>query len=250
MQEIYMKTAVVTGASRGIGAACAIALAKNGYNIVLGYKQNRQRAEQLCQVIISSYGVGAKAVCADVACSADADALVEAAARDFGCTVDVLVNNAGIAQQKLFTDITDEDWNAMIGTDLTGAFNCSRAAARYMIKQKSGIIINISSMWGQVGASCEVHYSAAKAGLIGMTKALAKELAPSGIRVNCVCPGVVMTDMMSDFDDDTMRELADETPLGRIGKPKDIADMVGFLCSDRGEFITGQIIGVNGGFVI
>ncbi|MBQ4104890.1 MAG: 3-oxoacyl-ACP reductase FabG [Clostridia bacterium] len=245
-----MKTAIVTGGARGIGAACAIALAKSGHDIVIGYKQSRERAEQLCDVIMSGYGVGAKAVKADVALSCEADALIEAAARDFGCSVDVLVNNAGVAQQKLFTDITDEDWSRMLGTNLTGAFNCSRAAAKYMINQKSGVIVNISSMWGQVGASCEVHYSAAKAGLIGMTKALAKELAPSGVRVNCVCPGVVMTDMMSDFDSETISALEEETPLQRLGKPKDIADMVAFLCSERAEFVTGQILGVNGGFVI
>lgn len=245
-----MKTAIVTGASRGIGAACAVALAKSGHNIILDYKDSKERAEQLCDVIISGYGVGAEAVRADVSDPAEADALIEAAARDFGCTVDVLVNNAGIAQQRLFTDITDEDWNAMIGTNLTGVFNCSRAAVKYMVRQKSGVIVNISSMWGQVGASCEVHYSAAKAGVIGMTKALAKELAPSGIRVNCICPGVIKTDMLKDIDEEIISSLAEETPLGRLGTPKDIADAVSFLCSDRATFITGQVLGVNGGFVI
>ena len=245
-----MKTAIVTGASRGIGAACAVTLAKHGYNIILGYKESAERAQQLRDIIISSYGVGAEAIQADVSDSFQAKKLIEAAAHDFGCTVDVLVNNAGVAQQKLFTDITDEDWSNMIGTNLTGAFNCSREAAKYMISQKSGVIINISSMWGQVGASCEVHYSAAKAGLIGMTKALAKELALSNVRVNCICPGVVMTDMMTDFDEETIRSLQEETPLQRLGKPKDIADMVEYLASDKGAFITGQIFGINGGFVI
>ena len=244
-----MKTAVVTGASRGIGAACAVALAKSGYNVILGYKVNKERAENLAEVLISGYGVAAIAVQADVSVSSEAQALIDTAYRNFGA-VDVLVNNAGIAGYKLFTDITDEDWAQMIGTNLTGVFNCSRAAVKYMVNQKSGSIVNISSMWGQVGASCEVHYSAAKAGVIGLTQALAKEVAPSGIRVNCVCPGVIKTDMLSEIDDETIAALMEETPLGRIGTPKDIADSVAFLCSDRAEFITGQILGVNGGFVI
>lgn len=244
-----MKTAVVTGASRGIGAACAVALAKSGYNVILGYKVNKERAENLAEVLISGYGVAAIAQKADVSVSSEAQALIDTAYRNFGA-VDVLVNNAGIAGYKLFTDITDEDWAQMIGTNLTGVFNCSRAAVKYMVNQKSGSIVNISSMWGQVGASCEVHYSAAKAGVIGLTQALAKEVAPSGIRVNCVCPGVIKTDMLSEIDDETIAALMEETPLGRIGTPKDIADSVAFLCSDRAEFITGQILGVNGGFVI
>lgn len=244
-----MKTAVVTGASRGIGAACAVALAKSGYNVILGYKVNKERAESLQEVLISGYGIAAIAVQADVSVSSEAQALIDTAYKNFG-RVDVLVNNAGIAGYKLFTDITDEDWDEMIGTNLTGVFNCSRAAVKYMVNQKSGSIVNISSMWGQVGASCEVHYSAAKAGVIGLTQALAKELAPSGIRVNCVCPGVIKTDMLNDIDDDTIASLMEETPLGRLGTPKDIADSVAFLCSDRAEFITGQILGVNGGFII
>ncbi len=244
-----MKTAVVTGASRGIGAACAVALAKSGYNVILGYKVNKERAEQLAEVLISGYGIAAIAVQADVSVSSEADKLIETAFKNFG-RVDVLVNNAGIAQFKLFTEITDEEWNEMIGTNLTGVFNCSRAAARYMINQKSGSIVNISSMWGQVGASCEVHYSASKAGVIGLTQALAKELAPSNVRVNCICPSVIKTDMLANIDEETIGSLMEETPLGRIGTPKDIADSVAFLCSDRAEFITGQVLGVNGGFVI
>lgn len=244
-----LKTAVVTGASRGIGASVSVALAKSGYNVILGYKNNKERAEQLAQVIISGYGVSAEAVRCDVASSQEAKELVERAAKFYG-SVDVLVNNAGISQQKLFTDITDEDWQEMIGTNLTGVFNTCREASKYMVSQKSGSIVNISSMWGQVGASCEVHYSASKAGVIGLTKALAKELAPSGIRVNCVCPGVVMTDMMKDFSEETLQALREETPLMKLGSPKNIADAVSFLCSDRAEFITGQVLGVNGGFVI
>lgn len=244
-----LKTAVVTGASRGIGASVAIALAKSGYNVILGYKQNKERAESLAKVIISGYGVSAEAVKCDVSNPKEAKELIDRAGKYYG-SVDVLVNNAGISQQKLFTDITDEDWQEMIGTNLTGVFNTCREASKYMISQKSGAIVNISSMWGQVGASCEVHYSASKAGVIGLTKALSKELAPSNIRVNCVCPGVVMTDMMQDFSKETLQELCEETPLMRLGSPKNIADAVSFLCSDRADFITGQVLGVNGGFVI
>ena len=244
-----MKTAVVTGASRGIGAACAVAMAKSGYNVILGYKEQKQKAENLAKVLIEGYGIAALAVQADVSDSKQAQELVDVAYRNFG-RVDVLVNNAGIAGYKLFTDITDEEWNEMIGTNLTGVFNCSRAAVKYMVSAHSGSIVNISSMWGQVGASCEVHYSASKAGVIGMTQALAKELAPSGVRVNCLCPGVIRTDMLSEIDDETVSSLIEETPLGRLGSPKDIADAVAFLCSDGATFITGQVLGVNGGFVI
>lgn len=244
-----LNTAVVTGGAKGIGAAISVALAKAGYNVIMGYKTSRERAEELAKVIISGYGVSCEAVYCDVTDVESARNIVDIAAKKYG-SVDILVNNAGVAQQKLFTDITDDDWNRMIGVNLTGVFNTCRVASKYMVSQKSGSIVNISSMWGQVGASCEVHYSAAKAGVIGLTKALAKELAPSGVRVNCVCPGVVMTDMMKDFSEETLRELSEETPLGKLGTPKEIADAVAFLCSDRASFITGQILGVNGGFVI
>ena len=165
--------------------------------------------------------------------------------------VDILVNNAGIAQQKLFTDLTYDDWRAMLDTNLSGVFNCSQEALRrHMLPVHSGVILNISSMWGQVGASCEVHYSAAKAGVIGLTKALAKEVGLSGVRVNCIAPGVIMTDMMKDFDGETIQSLREETPLNALGTPKDIADAAVFLCSDKAKFITGQVLGVNGGFII
>ena len=165
-------------------------------------------------------------------------------------SVDVLVNNAGVSSQKLFTDITDEEWRRTIGVNLDGVFYCCREALKSMISRKSGVIINISSMWGEVGASCEVHYSASKAGVIGLTKALAKEVGMSGIRVNSITPGVIMTDMMSDFDENTINELKSETPLNRLGTPEDIARAALFLASDEASFITGQTLGVNGGFVI
>ncbi len=160
------------------------------------------------------------------------------------------MNNAGVAQQSLFTDITDEMWHRMIETNLSGAFYCSRAVLKYMINRKTGKIINISSIWGETGGSCEVHYSASKSGLIGMTKALAKEVGLSGITVNSVSPGVILTDMTSHFDEDTMNALKEETPLYRIGTPEDVAGAVSFLASKDADFITGQNISVNGGMNI
>ena len=162
--------------------------------------------------------------------------------------VDVLVNNAGIAQQKLFTDITEDDWRRMFAVDVDGVFRCCQCALPHMIHEKSGCIINIASIWGEIGASCEVHYSAAKAAVIGLTKALAKELGPSHIRVNCVSPGVIDTEMNAMFDEETMRDLCESTPLGRIGSPEDIAAAVSFLASDAASFITGQTLSVNGLF--
>ena len=164
--------------------------------------------------------------------------------------VDVLVNNAGIAQQKLFTDVTEEDWRRVFAVDVDGVFRCCQCALPHMIHEKAGSIVNISSMWGQVGASCEVAYSAAKAAVIGLTKALAQELGPSHIRVNCVCPGVIDTEMNAALGADTMDALREETPLGRIGAPEDVAAAVSFLAGEESSFVTGQILGVNGGFVI
>ena len=197
-----------------------------------------------------SYGVNAIAVQANVADRSSVNAMFDEIDSELG-GVDILVNNAGIAQQKLFTELTQDDWKAMLGTDLDGVFNCTQEALkRFMLPNHKGVILNISSMWGQVGASCEAHYSAAKAGVIGLTKALAKELGLSNIRVNCIAPGVVMTDMMKDFDDRTIRDLKEETPLNVLGTPKDIADAAVFLCSDRAKFITGQVLGVDGGYII
>ena len=177
------------------------------------------------------------------------NALFARAVEEYGF-IDTLVNNAGIAQQKLFTDLTDEDWQAMIDVNLGGTFRTCRAALPEMIRQKRGTIINISSMWGQVGASCEVAYSAAKAGVIGLTKALAKEVAPSGITVNCIAPGAIRTPMLDCFTEEDLAALAEETPVGRIGTPEDVAAACVFLASDGARFITGQVLGVNGGFVI
>ncbi len=245
-----MKTVLITGGAGGIGSALSVAFAQAGYNIAIHFYKNKSGAENLAKILRESYGVDAITTQADVSERQSVNNMFDSIDEIFG-NIDILINNAGIAQQKLFTDITDDEWKNMIGVNLDGVFNCTQEALkRYMIKNHRGVILNISSMWGQVGASCEVHYSAAKAGIIGLTKALAKEVGLSGIRVNCICPGVVMTDMMKSFDEQTIAELKNETPLNTLGTPKDIADSAVFLCSDKAKFITGQILGVNGGFVI
>lgn len=241
------KTALVTGGAKGIGAAVCRALAKDGYNIALNFNTSEKEALSLKNELSAVTSV--EIFKADVSDSEQVKKMFSEIENIFG-GADVLVNNAGIAQQALFTDITDEMWQKMIGTNLTGAFNCCRSALPYMIREKCGSIINIASMWGEVGASMEVHYSAAKAGLIGLTKALAKEVGLSGITVNAVSPGVVLTDMMAQFSDEDKKVLADETPMGVVGTPEDIAAAVSFLASEKARFITGQVVSVNGGFVI
>ncbi|MCH5300635.1 MAG: SDR family oxidoreductase [Ruminococcus sp.] len=244
-----MKTVLVTGASRGIGASIAVAFAQQGYAVVINYNNSKEKAENLAKIILDSYKVPALAVKCDVSDYSQVQEMFNTVNDSFG-GVDVLVNNAGISSQKLFTDLSPQDWKDTMSTNLDSMFYCCKSALPYMISKKSGVIINISSMWGQVGASCEVHYSTAKAGVIGLTKALAKEVASSGIRVNCIAPGVIMTDMMSSFDEQTVNELKEETPLQKLGTPKNIADAAVFLASSKAEFITGQILGVNGGFII
>ena len=239
------KTAIVTGAARGIGKAIAKRLVGDGFFVAAVYNSSEKLAKEL---EIELYP-NVKAYKCDVSDAESVNAVVRAVLKDRK-TVDVLVNNAGIAQQKLFTDITDEDWNRMIGVDLSGAFYFTRAVLPSMINEKSGRIINITSMWGETGGSCEVHYSAAKAGLIGMTKALAKETGLSGVCVNAVSPGVIETDMMSGFSEADKEALREEIPLSRLGRAEDVANAVAFLCSEKASYITGQVISVNGGIVI
>lgn len=241
------KTALVTGGAKGIGAAICRRLAKDGYNIAINYNTSEKEA-QLLKTELQSV-TQAEIFKADVSDSQQVNEMFDAVCSVFG-SVDVLVNNAGIAQQILFTDITDECWNKMLSSNLSSAFYCSRAALKGMISRKCGAIVNIASMWGEVGASLEVHYSASKAGLIGLTKALAKEVGPSGITVNSISPGVINTDMMSGFSQDDVDALCEETPLCRVGEAAEVADAVAFLVSDNARFITGQNISVNGGFVI
>lgn len=244
-----MKTVLVTGGSRGIGAAVAVAFAQRGCAVALSYNKSKEKAEKLGKIISQSYSVPCLTIECDVSKRESVEKMFSLAAENLG-GVDVLVNNAGISLEKLITDTAEQEWRELMGVNLDGVFYCSRLALPYMISQKSGVIINISSMWGQTGASCEVAYSASKAGVIGFTKALAKEVAPSGVRVNCIAPGVIMTDMMSSFDKNTLRELREETPLGKLGTPKNIADAAVFLASPQAEYITGQVLGVNGGFII
>ena len=245
-----MNRVLVTGATGGIGTAVCKAFADKKYNVVIHYHQQQEKAFALAEALKTDYQVDASVVQADIADADSVKNMFDEIDRVCG-GIDVLVNNAGIAQQKLFTDITEAEWKRMTGINLDGVFYCSQQALkRYMLPSHQGVIVNISSMWGQVGASCEVHYSAAKAGVIGLTKALAKEVGLSNVRVNCICPGVVMTDMMKSFDRETLDALKEETPLNALGTPEQIAAAAVFLCSEKASFITGQVLGVNGGFVI
>ena len=242
------KVALVTGASRGIGRAIALQLARDGYAVAVHCHHSVELAKRVCDEITSFGGRAAVFAC-DISDSNAVNDMIENITAAMG-PISVLVNNAGIAEQKLFTDIRDEDWHRMMAVHVDGAFYACRGVLPDMIRNHSGAIVNVSSMWGQTGGSCEVHYSTAKAALIGLTKALAKEVGPSGIRVNCVAPGVIKTDMLKEFDEDTLKELADEAPLCRLGNPEDIAAAVSFLVSDKAGFITGQVLAPNGGIVI
>lgn len=237
------KTVFITGGSRGIGACAVKEFSKLGYNVVFTYFKSSEYATCL------EKETGALAIFCDVADSNQVKTAIETAYNKFG-SIDILVNNAGIDEFSLVTDITDEMWKRMLDVNLSGAFYACRSALPYMISQKQGAIINISSMWGQVGASCEVHYSVSKAGLIGLTKALAKEVGPSNVRVNCICPGVIDTDMNSCLSENDINQLKCDTPLGKIGNTKEIFDSILFLSEESSSFITGQILGVNGGYII
>ncbi len=243
-----MDTVLITGAATGIGRAAALLFAADGYNVAVHYNKSEQEALKLCEQI-AAQGGRADAVRADVADAVQVNAMVRRVTEVFG-RIDVLVNNAGIAQTKLFTDLTADDWDTMFGVNVKGVFHCCQAVLPGMISRKSGCIVNVSSIWGMVGASCEAHYSAAKAAVIGLSKALAKELGPSNIRVNCVAPGVIDTRMIDGLDGETREALRDETPLCRLGTPQDVAQAILFLASKKAGFITGQVLSPNGGFVI
>lgn len=238
-----MKTVLITGGSRGIGRACAELFAANGYNVAFTYKNSENDAKSLAE------SINALAIRADSEVESDVIGAVKATLSEYG-KIDCLINNAGISSFSLFTDLTLDEWQKTINVNLTGAFLYSRETVRSMISRKKGKIINITSMWGLVGSSCEVHYSASKAGLIGLTKALAKELGPSGITVNAIAPGVIDTDMNRSLSDEDIKALEGETPLMRIGRAEEVARCALYLAGDAADFITGEVINLSGGLVI
>ena len=242
------KTVLITGASRGIGAACARRFAAAGFAVIVHYHKSKEAAESVCRDIIALGGT-AQAIGANLADPAQISELVQKARSCFG-SIDVLGNNAGIALNKMLCDTTTEEWDDIFAVNLRAMMLVTKEIMPDMVHKKEGSIINLSSIWGITGASCEVAYSAAKAGVIGFTKALAKELGPSGILVNCVAPGVIETDMNAALAEETRQALAEETPLGKLGAPEDIAEAVFFLASGANRFITGQVLSPNGGIVI
>lgn len=241
-----MKTVLITGGSRGIGKCIAENLAKDGYNVVLNYNKSEKQAKQI-QKELQGQGKNIEIYKADISKREEVKKMIKFTLNKFK-NIDILINNAGIAKLQMFNDITDEDWNEMINTNLNSVFYCTQEVLENMIHNKNGCIINISSIWGMVGASCEVAYSVSKAGIDGMTKALAKELGLSNIRVNSIAPGVIDTEMNSNLDNVIKEEIKNETPLNKIGKPIDIYRCVKWLIED--EFTTGQVISPNGGYVI
>lgn len=243
------KTVLITGASRGIGAACARYFAEHGFDVAINYIANDAAAKKVAQDV-ENLGRRALLVKADVADYKAVSEAVEKVNKELG-VIDVLINNAAIAKQALFTDMTLEEEERIFSVNVGGMLHCIRAVLPQMIHEKRGSIVNVSSIWGIQGASCEVQYSASKAAVIGATKALAQELAPSNIRVNCVAPGIIDTDMNKALSAEDLKNLKEETPLGVLGTPTDIAKSIYFLASDElSPFTTGQILSPNGGFVI
>ena len=242
------KIALVTGSSRGIGRAVAARLARSGWAVCINYRVRQDCAESLAEEL-GAEGCRCMVVQADVSDRAQVNAMVRRIEETFG-PVSLLVNNAGVAGQALFQDITDELWHRYFSVNVDGAFHTIQAVLPHMLHEHAGCIVNISSIWGQRGASCEVTYSATKAALIGLTRSLAAELAPTHIRVNCVAPGVIRTDMLDALPPEVLPQLAQETPLGRLGTPEDIAAAVAFLVSEEADFITGQVLTSDGGFIL
>ena len=241
-------TVLITGASRGIGLATARLFAAKGHPVVLNYNKSRESAFAAARAINAAGGM-AMAIQADVSDRAQVEAMFAEIESQLG-GVDILVNNAAVARQSLFTDISPEEWRNTFAVNVDGMFHCSQLALPHMLRLHKGCIVNLSSMWGQVGASCEVLYSATKAAVIGLTKALAQEVGPGGVRVNCVAPGVIDTEMNAHLSAEDMDTLKNNTPLMRLGTPEDIANAICFLASDSASFITGQVLSPNGGYVI
>lgn len=238
-----MKNVLITGGSRGIGKAMVELFSSRGYNVAFTYRSSEEKARSLAEK------TGALAIKADSEISDEIAAAVALTEEKLG-RVDILINNAAYSSFSLIQDLSEAEWNKTFAVSVTAAFLYSKAVIGGMISQKWGRIINIGSMWGSVGASCEVHYSAAKAALVGFTKALAKELGPSGITVNAVAPGLIRTDMNAHLGDDVIKEIGEETPLSRIGEPSEVAEAVFFLAGEGASFITGEIMNVSGGFVV
>lgn len=238
------KAVLITGGSRGIGEGIVRKFYENGWDVAFFYRKSEARAKALCEEL-----PGVLAFRCDVAEEEQVTACVSAAEAAFG-HLDALVCNAGVAQYGLFTDVSGQEFDRVFDTNVRGAFFCCRAVLPGMIHRKSGSIITLSSIWGETGASCEVIYSASKGAVIAMTKALAKEVGPSGIRVNSVSPGTIVTDMVKNLGDETLEALRQDTPLELLGTPDMVADAVYFLASDNARFITGQVLGVNGGYLI
>ena len=243
-----MKYVLITGGSRGIGAATARLFARRGWGVAVGYHQSEAQAQALAAEL-SDQGVPALAVRADVADSAQVARMVDNVLENF-CQLDILICSAGVSHQGLISQIDENQWRRLFAVNVDGVHHCCRAVLPHMLERKSGSIVTVSSMWGQVGASCEAAYSAAKGAVIAYTKALAKELGPSNIRVNCVAPGVIDTEMNGHLTQDDLAALADETPLGRIGTPREAAAAIAFLASDEASFLTGQVVAPNGGLVV
>lgn len=242
------ETVLITGSSRGIGRAAAILFAERGYRVVINYFQSEEAALSLSRQL-NEKGCRTLALHCDVSDRDQVRRMVEETEKAFG-PIDILVNNAGIAEMKLFTDITPEYWERIFAVNVNGIFHCCQAVVPSMVSRKSGRIINISSIWGMVGASCETHYSATKGAILAFTKALAKELGPSGIRVNAIAPGAVYTDMIAGLDPQILEQVKAETPLGVIGSPEEIAETIFFAASQNAALFTGQVLSPNGGLVI
>lgn len=241
-----MKTIIITGGARGIGKAIVYELAKSNYNIILNYNSSQKEAEQIKEEL-TKQGCKVDIYKADITKKEEVQKMIEYTIEKYK-KVDVLINNAGISQIKTFAELTEEDWDKMIDTNLKSIFYTSKAVLSTMLHEQNGLILNISSIWGVIGASCEVHYSTAKAGMNGFTKALAKELGPSNIRVNAIAPGIIDTNMNANLSKEEVEQIKESIPLERIGKPEQIAKAVKWLIED--EYTTGQIISIDGGWGI